>query len=143
MDSMDDSLVNYSSRYEKICQRLARSLSVDDIKNLKFVLRNKVDQSDLSSITDGRELVHMLERKEILTEEKLPHVRSMLKNAGIDGVDDIIQSDYPISSEGISKHDGFDVRSMNVVGNFKETKQLRKMIDIVETKRAVLVKGTS
>ncbi|XP_063411814.1 uncharacterized protein LOC134694702 [Mytilus trossulus] len=141
MDSMDDSLVNYSSRYEKICQRLARSLSVDDIKNLKFVLRNKVDQSDLSTITDGRELVHMLERKEILTEEKLPHVRSMLKNAGIDGVDDIIQSDYPLSSEGISKHDGFDVRSMNVVGNFKETKQLRKMIDIVETKRAVLVKG--
>ncbi|CAC5412332.1 unnamed protein product [Mytilus coruscus] len=141
MDSMDDSLVNYSSRYENICQRLARSLSVDDIKNLKFILRNKVDQSDLNKVTDGRELVHMLEKKEILTEEKLPHVRSLLKNAGIDGVDDIIQSDFPISSEGISKHDGFDVRSMNVVGNFKETEQLRKMIDIVETKRAVLVKG--
>ena len=75
----------------------------DDIKNLKFALRNKVDETELKRVADGHDFVQMLERRDILSEQKLLHVRSLLRDAGVESVDDIIQLETHGPSEGLSK----------------------------------------
>ena len=79
----------------------------DDIKSLKFTLRKRISKSELDKVIDGRDMVQMMERQDILSEEKLPHVNIILREAGIDQKavfpHTSIYSESSLISEGVSK----------------------------------------
>ena len=70
-------------------------------------MRKRISKSELDKVTDGRDMVQMMERQDILSEEKLPHVNIILREAGIDQKAVFprtsIYSESSLISEGVSK----------------------------------------
>ncbi|XP_076070483.1 uncharacterized protein LOC143042111 [Mytilus galloprovincialis] len=133
--------------YDSMCNKIAKELTTEDLKEIKFLLRADIGKATWENIKDGKDLVTVLERREYFTRNEVTKLEKLFIDVKLftlatvvrqynDCIPRMLKID---ESEGIARN--YATHSMTIVQNFVETENYRRMEEIINRKGAVLVKG--
>ena len=129
--------------YETMCNTIASGLTTGDLKQIKFLLRDQIGRAILERITDGRDLIQILEKREYFTRKNVEKLKKLLMDAKVEILAGVVRQ-YSNEIEELGSGDickNYSTYSMTRVQNFVETENFLKMEEIINRTRAVLVKG--
>ncbi|CAC5367920.1 unnamed protein product [Mytilus coruscus] len=135
--------------YDSMCHRVALELTTDELKDIKFLLRQEIGRATLEKMKDGKDLIMNLEKREYFTKEYVTKLEKLLTDAKVFSLATIVReyNDCIPRIPNLDEYDGvarnYATHSMTIVQNFVETENVRRLEDIITRKGAVLVKGPS
>ncbi|CAG2204898.1 unnamed protein product [Mytilus edulis] len=138
-------LAKWNQRYLKVTKKLthevALGLSKDNIKEIKFVLRDFKKRA-LEKVINGTDLIQLLEERDCLSVDQVDKLAHLLRTISRHDLDKKVQmfKDSAISSY-LATHDYFGLKSMHVNTNYMETLEYRNICDHLKQDNLVILKG--
>ncbi|VDI56722.1 Hypothetical predicted protein [Mytilus galloprovincialis] len=130
-----------SESYKKLTHEVALGLSKDNIKEIKFVLRDFKKRA-LEKVINGTDLIQLLEERDCLSVYQVDKLAHLLRTINRHDLDKKVQmfKDSAISSY-LATHDYFGLNSMHVNTNYMETLEYRNICDHLKQDNLVILKG--
>jgi hypothetical protein len=74
-----------------------------DLKQIKFLLRGEIGMATLEKITDGRDLIQILEKREYFTRKKVFQLQKLLMDAKVEILAGVVRK-YCNENDELGKH---------------------------------------
>ncbi|CAC5406086.1 unnamed protein product [Mytilus coruscus] len=127
--------------YRILTKEIALGLSSDNIKIIKFLIRD-VGKGVLEKIITGTDIVQLLEERDMLSPEKVATLRTLLQTAGRNDLDKKVQQYVESAiSRNLSNHDYYGLHGMYVNSYYKETTEYHSLCDHMLRNNSVILKG--
>ncbi|XP_052081994.1 uncharacterized protein LOC127719771 isoform X1 [Mytilus californianus] len=128
--------------YRILTTEVALGLSPDNIKTIKFLIRDRIGKGVLGKINTGTDLVQLLEERCMLSAENVEKLANYLKTAGRNDLGKKVQQYVETAiSRNLSNHDYYGLRGMHVIEQYTETSEYRQLCQHMKTNNAVILKG--
>jgi hypothetical protein len=74
-----------------------------DLKQIKFLLRGKIGMATIEKITDGRDLIQILEKREYFTRKNIFQLQKLLMDAKVEILAGVVRQ-YSNEYDELGKH---------------------------------------